>query len=651
MHLDEQERQVGAGFDSNAKEVVSKAAYDKSMPHELLRTTSAVVRRRHTMRFGTEVTHTGTQFKLWAPKHKTIRLKIKGRRQLYELEALGDGWHRIEISDVGAGARYKFVLTDGTEIPDPASRYQPDDVHGFSEVIDPLSFAWTDREWRGRPWEQTIIYELHIGTFTQEGTFLAAIERLDYLVDLGITAIQIMPLGDFPGEFNWGYDGAMWFAPDASYGRPEDLKAFIDAAHSRSLMVFLDVVYNHFGPEGNYLPSIAPIFSKRHVSPWGEAINYDGEGASVVREFAIESALYWVTEFNVDGLRFDAVHAIADSSPTHILEIMAARVRSAKPQYHTHLIVENSDNQESWLKRNSGLIPVHYTAQWNDDVHHLLHSAVTGENTGYYADFDNLDERSDKLGRALAEGFAYQGEMKPHEGMKRGEPSVGLPPTSFVAYMQNHDQIGNRVKGDRILKLASADAIKALASVYLLLPQIPMLFMGEEYASDRPFPFFSDVHPKRRAAIREGRKEELKRTPEYEDPTKPDIDEMVDPVSLETFHSAKLDWAALRQSPGRDWLNFYRNLIDLRKAEIIPRLYRIEGFSSQYEILGARAVHVQWWLGEGTSLHLYANLAEDAQAGVELSGGRRIWQQGFVENNKLGPWTVLWILDVNARFS
>jgi maltooligosyltrehalose trehalohydrolase len=443
----------------------------------------------------------------------------------------------------------------------------------------------------------------------------------------------------------------MWFAPDASYGRPEDLKALIDAAHSRSIMVFLDVVYNHLGPEGNYLPCIAPVFSKRHESPWGEAINYDGEGASVVREFVIESALYWVTEFNVDGLRFDAVHAIADSSPTHILEILAARVRSGKPHFHTHLIVENYNNQERWLKRNSGLIPVHYTAQWNDDVHHLLHSAVTGENTGYYADFDNLGERSDKLGRALAEGFAYQGEMKPHEGMKRGEPSVGLPATSFVAYMQNHDQIGNRVKGDRIHKLASPDAIKALASVYLLLPQIPMLFMGEEYASDQPFPFFSDVHPKRRAALREGRKEELKATPEHTDPNKPNIEEMVDPASLETFNSAKLDWAALDQPNGQDWLNFYRNLIDLRKAEIVPRLYRIEGFSSQYDVLGARAVHVQWWLGDGTKLHLYANLAEEAQDGVELNGGRRIWQQGFVENNRLGPWTVLWIIDANAKFS
>ena len=606
------------------------------------RTTS----RSHKMRFGAEVRNGGTRFKIWAPKCRRLKLRIKGRRSLLDMESMGDGWHRLDVDGVKAGTRYKYVLPDGLEIPDPVSRYQPDDVHGFSEVVDPSVFKWTDMGWNGRPWEEAIIYELHVGTFTEEGSFQAAIAKLDHLVALGITAIQIMPIADFYGKFNWGYDGAMWFAPDASYGGPEELKALIDAAHRKSLMVFLDVVYNHFGPHGNYLPAVAPIFTRKHKSPWGEAINYDGPGAAVVRELVVESALYWMTEFNFDGLRFDAVHTMADDSPSHILELLAARIRASRPHRHTHLIVENSENQELWLRRNSGLTPVHYTAQWNDDVHHLLHSAATGEDTGYYADFDNLEQRCDKLGRALAEGFAYQGEMKPHEGVKRGEPSGGLPATSFVAYMQDHDQIGNRVKGDRINRLANDDAVKAVAAIYLLSPQIPMLFMGEEWASERPFPFFSDVPPEFRAAVRKGRQEELKSTPEHEDPSKPKVEDAVDPTSAKTFASAKLDWESIKHAPHADWLQYYRALIDVRRMEIIPRLAGIEGFSSQYEVIGPKAVLITWRMGDGSILRLYANLDDDAQADVPAVIGRRVYLQGFADEGRLGPWTVLWTITV-----
>lgn len=610
-----------------------------------LKTANSIV-RSHKMRFGAEARNGGTRFKIWAPKCKSMQLRIKGRRKLLDLEAVGEGWHRLDVDGIKAGTLYKFVSPDGSEIPDPSSRHQPDDVHGFSEVIDPKGYSWTDADWRGRPWEESIIYELHIGTFTEEGTFRAAMAKLDHLVQLGITAIQIMPLADFYGKFNWGYDGVMWFAPDATYGRPEDLKAFIDAAHGKSLMVFLDVVYNHFGPHGNYLPAIAPIFTKKHESPWGEAINFDGPGAAVVREMVIESAIYWVTEFNFDGLRFDAVHTIADDSTTHILEVLAARIRASRPHRYTHLIVENSENQEVWLRRNSGAEPVHYTAQWNDDVHHLLHAAATGENTGYYADFDNLEERSDRLARALAEGFAYQGEVKPHEGMKRGEPSVGLPSTSFVVYMQDHDQVGNRVKGDRITELANDDAVKALTAVYLLSPQIPMLFMGEEWASKRPFPFFSDVPAEVRDVVRKGRQEELKSTPEHEDPSKPNVEEAVDPTSITTFRSAKLDWDSLTAGPHAGWLEHYRSLLDVRKMEIIPRLSGIEGFSSEYEVLGPKAVMIQWRMGDGSRLRLYANLDDDAHNDLPAVVGRRVYLQGFVEEGRLGPWSVLWTIEV-----
>ncbi|KKB80958.1 1,4-alpha-glucan branching protein [Devosia soli] len=602
--------------------------------------------RSHKMRFGAEVRDDGTRFRIWAPKVSSVKLKFKGKRTLVDLNPRDDGWHRAVVEDVGAGTLYKYVLPDGSEIPDPTSRFQPDDIHGYSEVIDPRSFAWTDVEWIGRPWEEAIIYELHIGTFTDEGTFSAAIGKLDHLVKLGVTAIQIMPIAEFYGKFNWGYDGAMWFAPDSSYGRPGDLKAFINAAHARSLMVFLDVVYNHLGSQGNYLVPIAPIFTKAHESPWGEAINFDGKDSKVIRELVVESALYWTSEFNLDGLRFDAVHAITDDSSTHILELLAARLRSARPHRYTHLIIENSENQERWLRRNSGSEPVHFTAQWNDDVHHLLHSAATGENTGYYADFDNLEERCDKLGRALAEGFAYQGELKIHEGVKRGEPSSGLPATSFVAYMQDHDQVGNRVRGDRINQLAHIDAVKALTAVYLLLPQIPMLFMGEEWATERPFPFFSDVPAELRDIVRKGRQEELKSTPEHDDPSKPNVEEAVDPTSLETFQSAKLDWKNLRAQPHADWLLHYRSLIDVRKMEIIPRLVGQEGFASEYEALGPKAVLVSWRMGDGSKIRLYANLSDDTQSDVPAIIGRRIYLQGFIEEAVLGPWSVLWTIEI-----
>lgn len=608
--------------------------------------TSQSITRRHQMRFGTEVSDSGARFKIWAPKIKMLRLRIKGRQSLLDLQRSDDGWHRIYVEGVKAGTQYKFVLPDGTELPDPASRYQPKDVHSFSEVVDPEAFSWSDAAWKGRPWEQAIIYELHVGTFTKEGTFAAATARLDHLVNLGITAIELMPIADFYGHFNWGYDGTMWFAPDASYGTPDDLKAFVDAAHRRSLMVFLDVVYNHFGATGNYWPAIAPIFTKKHESPWGEAINYDDSGATIVRELVVENALYWVSEFNLDGLRFDAIHTIADDSPSHILEVLAARVRAARPNRFTHLIVENSENQEHWLRRDSSLAPVHYTAQWNDDLHHLLHSAATGENTGYYADFEIPEARVDKLAWALAEGFAYQGQYKPDEGVHRGEPSLGLPPTAFVTYLQDHDQIGNRIKGDRITQLAHSDAVKALTALYLLLPQIPMLFMGEEWASTSPFPFFADVPIALRDIVREGRKEELKHTPEYDDPSKPNVESATDPTAKSTFESAKLDWQNLRKSEHRNWLAHYRSLIDIRKKEIIPRLAGVEGFASTYEVFGSKTVQVSWRLGDGSLLRLYANLSNETQPDAPTIQGRHLHLEGFLEERRLGPWTVLWTIEI-----
>jgi maltooligosyltrehalose trehalohydrolase len=444
--------------------------------------------RMHTLPRGAEVLSDGAvRFRFWAPAAKVVHLEIDGVEHVLALEPQEHGWHELVTKQASPGSRYLFILPDGTRVPDPASRFQPADVHGPSEVIDPRTHQWTDGAWQGRPWNEAVLYELHIGTFTEAGTFLAVIEKLDHLVELGITGIEIMPIADFPGGWNWGYDGALLYAPDSSYGRPEELKTLIQEAHARGLMVILDVVYNHFGPDGNYLPIYAPkTLTDRHKTDWGDAVNYDGEGSKSVREFTIHNALYWIEEFHFDGLRLDAVHAIKDDSPKHVLDELAERVREAAGERHVHLILENEKNQASRLCRDETGEPQHYTAQWNDDMHHVLHTAATLESNGYYGDFK---DDAEKLGRALAEGFAFQGQVMKCTGAERGEPSAHLPPTAFVSFMQNHDQIGNRAFGERINAIASPEAVRAIAAVYLLLPQIPMLFMGEEWGSSQPFPF------------------------------------------------------------------------------------------------------------------------------------------------------------------
>lgn len=598
----------------------------------------------HKMRFGAEVSDSGTRFALWAPKCRRVGLKLQ-RRKVIPMQRDEAGWHRVDVPGVGAGARYKFILPRAVQIADPASRFQPAGLEGFSEVIAPEAFEWRTRRWRGRPWEEAVLYELHIGTFTPDGTWAAAMDRLDYLTRLGITAIALMPAAQNYGAFNWGYDGALWFAPYAAYGRPEDMKAFVDAAHARGLMVILDVVYNHFGAVGNALPDLCPIFTDAAENAWGQAINLDGSGSADVRSFIIENALYWLTEFNLDGLRLDAVHVLIDSSNTHLLEILAARVRSAFPFRHIHLITENAKNEERWLRRDTRLKPVHYTAQWNDDPHHVLHTAVTGEVTGYYADYETGASASEKMGRALAEGFMFQGEGEPDEE-PRGQQSAGLPPTAFVINMQNHDQVGNRVQGDRIHAFAPPDAVAAFTAIYLLCPQIPMLFMGEEFAASAPFPFFSDLPKEMHVATRKGRVEQLRDTPEEDDPDKPNADQTKDPTDRKTFVMAKLDWSESEKGRGRDTLKTYRALLDLRRREIVPRLAGIKGFEASYQRLGQDAVLVIWRMGDGAVLRLYLNLSETSQTDVPQIEGRQLWLSGYLGEGRLGPWTVLWTIEV-----
>ena len=600
--------------------------------------------RKHHMPFGAELQADGrVSFRLWAPPHRELRIELDG--DTVAMQPVGEGWHELVTDRARAGTRYRFVLPDGLRIPDPASRYQPEDVHGPSEVVDPAVYAWRDAGWSGRPWQEAVVYELHIGAFTPEGTFRAAIDKLDHLVALGVTAIEIMPIGDFPGRRNWGYDGVLPYAPDSSYGRPEDLKALVEAAHARGLMVLLDVVYNHFGPEGAYIHPVAPqTFTDRHKTPWGSAINFDGPDSAPVREFVIHNALYWIEEFHLDGLRLDAVHAILDDSPKHLLEELAERVRAAAPDRHIHLILENEENRAERLVRDENGEPRWYTAQWNDDVHHVLHVAASGETKGYYADYKGDTE---KLGRALAEGFAFQGELMPYRGRPRGAPSADLPPTAFVAFIQNHDQVGNRAFGDRVTDFAPAEAVRAIAAVYLLLPQIPMLFMGEEWGAAQPFPFFCDFGAELADAVRQGRREEFARFPEFQDPAM--RERIPDPMAEATFAAAKLDWEDIERAPHSGWLKWYRRVLATRRAEIVPRLPAMRA-GGRYEVLGDGAILVRWAINEGETLVLAANLAATPTAGFPAEPGRVLWQEGEAgQDGTFDPWTVRWSVEDGLR--
>ncbi|MFP5078035.1 malto-oligosyltrehalose trehalohydrolase [Rhizobium sp. YIM 134829] len=585
--------------------------------------------------FGPVVSSDAVLFRFWAPLHDAITLVIEGEDDR-RMERSPEGWHTLRVEGAGPGTRYRFRLPDGLEVPDPASRHQPEDVHGPSEVVDLAAYRWKSVEWAGRPWEEVVLYELHTGTFTKEGTFRTAIDKLDGLKEIGVTAIQIMPIADFPGRYNWGYDGVLPYAPDNSYGRPEDLMALVDAAHARGIAVFLDVVYNHFGPDGNYLPLYAPLFTENHKTPWGNGINYDGENSKPVRDFVIENAISWITEFKIDGLRLDAVHAIKDDNGEHLLVELARRVRESARGRHVHLVVENEDNDSDLLKRNpDGSVPL-YTAQWNDDIHHVLHIAATGETFGYYADY--AENRPEKTARALAEGFVFQGEHMPYRGEARGKPSAGLPPTAFISFIQNHDQIGNRALGDRMIVSQPLEAIKAVAAVYLLSPQIPMLFMGEEWGAREPFPYFCDFNEELNEKVRKGRREELSRLPGF------DADDLMDPTALETFASGTLDWSQRETPEGRALIKFYRSLLTLRQERITPLLKGVGGDSGRFEAEG-ETLAVSWTLAGGKRLALAANPSNrPAPLPKDQQEAEVLYLLGTADDGALGPWSVRWTL-------
>ena len=533
-------------------------------------------------------------------------------------------------------------------VPDPASRSNPEDVHRASAVVNPAAFDWPDADWRGRPWHEAVIYELHVGAFSSEGTFAGVAERLDYLAELGITAIELMPVAEFPGKRSWGYDGVLPFAPDAAYGTPEDLKRLVCAAHARGIMVILDVVYNHFGPEGNYIPLYAAdFFNPEHHTPWGAAINFDAGGARAVRDFFIHNALYWLEEYHVDGLRLDAVHAIEDTSQPDIVAELMARVRSGPGcERHVHIVLENDENDNRYLGRDPERNALRANAQWNDDMHHAMHVLITGEVDGYYSDYALRPHWL--LARALAQGFGYQGETSSFRaGAPRGSASMHLSPTAFVNFLQTHDQVGNRAHGERLHALAGHDALHLAVSCLLLAPAIPLLFMGEELGCERPFLFFCDFGPELARKVRDGRRSEFAHFAKFRDAEAQRA--IPDPNLETTFLACKMPWNTLDAADARSWHALYRQLLGLRQQYIVPRLYASLA-AGRFEQIAETGIAVDWQLAAGDALHLRANFSADPLESVHPAAGRVLFATHRErETASLAPWGGVWTLESHGE--
>jgi maltooligosyltrehalose trehalohydrolase len=506
-------------------------------------------------------------FRVWAPHARSVQARISSPMQrVMNLRRDTRGYHAGEIADVEPGSLYVYRLDDQHERPDPASRFQPQGVHGPSAIVDP-SFAWDDSTWKGLSLEDYVCYELHVGTFTRQGTFQAVIPHLDRLADLGVTAVELMPVAQFPGTRNWGYDGTYPFAVQNSYGGPTGLKNLINACHQRGLAVILDVVYNHLGPEGNYLADFGPYFTDTYKTPWGSAINFDGPHSDEVRRFFIENALYWVTEFHVDALRIDAVHGIFDFSAHHFLEELTSEVHCRAEELKRRIyVIAESDLNDSRLIKPKVLGGYGLDAQWNEDFHHALHTLLTKERSGYYADFGHTSQ----LAKALKDGFVFSGEYSVYRNRRHGNSSAGLPPQRFIVFSQNHDQVGNRLRSDRLSHAASLETLKLAAGAVLLSPQIPLLFMGEEYGEKAPFPYFvCHSDPSLIEAVRQGRKAEFAAFQWMGEPA--------DPQDEATFALAKLNRELREETHHALLYKFYRELLRLRKRIRLATQYGTQG--------------------------------------------------------------------------
>ncbi|HET6370329.1 MAG TPA: malto-oligosyltrehalose trehalohydrolase, partial [Nitrospiria bacterium] len=504
----------------------------------------------------------GVRFSVWAPHVKNLAVRVVHPVQKdIPMRQSSPELFEANLEGIGAGARYFFLFDDGRTFPDPVSRHQPEGVHGPSEVVDPERFDWADSDWRGIDLEDHLFYELHVGTFTPQGTFDGVIGRLGDLKALGISAIELMPIAQFPGNRNWGYDGVDLYAVQNSYGGPEGLRRLVDAAHRTGLSVVLDVVYNHLGHEGNYLRAFGPYFTQKYKTPWGDAINYDDRGCKEVRKFIVENALYWIDEYHIDAFRLDAIHGIFDFSAKHILQEVGEAVHRLGATIGQSLyLFPESDLNDPRLIRSIEQGGYGLDAQWNDDFHHSLHTLLTGEQQGYYADFGRLDQ----MAKAICSGFVYDGNDSVFRGRPHGAPSDDLPGSSFVVFSQNHDQVGNRLMGDRLSTLVPFEALSLAAAVTLLSQSLPLLFMGEEYGETAPFLYFTHYgDPKLAEAVRQGRKREFADFAWQGEPP--------DPQSTETFDRSRTNPLLSNQEANGRLLEFYRTLIAFRKSHPVFR--------------------------------------------------------------------------------
>jgi maltooligosyltrehalose trehalohydrolase len=496
------------------------------------------------------------RFQVWAPKVHGIEVELKG--EFFPMKPQKDGWWSVDIEPAGPGTDYSFrVDGNGPSVADPRSPWQPHGVHGPSRILDHSAFPWADREWQAPPLSSAIIYELHIGTFTPEGTFDAAVHKLDYLRDLGVTHVELMPVASFPGTRGWGYDGVDLFAPQESYGGPDGLKRLVNACHQKGLAVLLDVVYNHLGPDGNYLGNFGPYFTSSHSTPWGEAMNLEGAGSYEVRRFFCDNAIMWLRDYHFDGLRLDAVHAYIDRSAIHFLEQLAAEIDDLKAHLGRHLVlIAESDLNDSRIVRPREAHGYGMDAQWSDDFHHALFTVLTGEKEGYYVDFGDIAD----LVEALQSAFVYDGRYSKFRGRQHGHFVESLPAWRFLGYSQNHDQVGNRARGERLVHLASLGRARIAAALVLTAPFVPMLFQGEEFAASTPFLYFTDHQDEELGRlVSEGRRKEFAAFG-----WKPQ--EIPDPQAEETFLQSKLSWGESTEGIHADMLSWYRALIHLRRS-------------------------------------------------------------------------------------
>jgi maltooligosyltrehalose trehalohydrolase len=562
------------------------------------------------------------KFQVWAPLAGEVALQIETQKR--PMQFAGGGWWSLECKEAEPGTEYGYFVNGEGPFPDPRSAWQPSGVHGLSRIIDHSKFPWTDDTWQPKPLSSAVFYELHVGTFTPEGTFLGIIDRLDHLLELGVTHIELMPVAEFSGAWGWGYDGVDLFAPHHAYGTPDDLKFLIDTCHQRGLAVLLDVVYNHFGPAGNYLGKFGPYLTDAYKTPWGQAVNLDHKGNREVRRFFVDNALMWLRDYHFDGLRLDAVHAFVDNSAVHFLEFLASEVEALSSRIGRHLVlIAESDLNTPCIVRSREANGYGLDAQWSDDFHHALHTVLTGENKGYYEDFGLLGQ----LAKAFTSVFVYDGVYSPHRDSIHGRPVIALSGRHFLAYSQNHDQIGNRAQGERLSHLVNPGRQKIAAALVLTSPFIPMLFQGEEFAASSPFQYFSQHEdPDLARSVSAGRKNEFKAfgwTPE----------EVPDPQDRAAFERSKLCWSEITQGEHAEMLNWYKQLIALRRST--PEL--TDGRLTEVNVtFDERA---RWLVLKRGNIEVVVNFAGDAQAipisrmprGILSSNDRWDLRPGLIE--------------------